>query len=165
MPISSISATVSFAAASGRQSTTKSTSSSSARLAAESLRFSGAMLFTARSLAWSRRSRISSPVVPDSPSTKTTGILVDTGLAVLPCGLVSASVMANSLGSNIALFRGNQSRGMASHLGRRRHRLAVVQVRPQRDHAPGDLLRRGVGLNTERVRDRDVILVGLVVIE
>ena len=42
----SISATVSFAASSGRQRMTRSTSSISARLAAASLRFSSAMLFT-----------------------------------------------------------------------------------------------------------------------
>ena len=58
---------------SGRQRMTRSTSSISARLAAASLRFSSAMLFTVTSLCRSSRSRMPSPVVPDAPSTNTAG--------------------------------------------------------------------------------------------
>ena len=89
LPMPSISATVSRAAASGRQRMTRSTSSISARLAAASLRFSGAMLFTATSPCWSRRVRMPSPVVPDSPSTKTAGFVTAVGgrLALRPLGV------------------------------------------------------------------------------
>ena len=56
-PMLSISATVSFAASSGRQRMTRSTSSISALLAAASLRLSSAMLFTATSFCSCRAAR------------------------------------------------------------------------------------------------------------
>ena len=56
--------------ASGRQRITRSTSASSARLAATSLRASPVRLFSCTSARPARRSRMPSPVVPASPSMK-----------------------------------------------------------------------------------------------
>ena len=67
----SIRATVSFAASSGRQRMTRSTSSISAFLAAGSLRLSSEIVFTVTSLWSFSRSLMPSPVVPEPPSTKT----------------------------------------------------------------------------------------------
>ena len=59
-----------LAAASGRHSTTRSTSARSARLAAASLRNSGARLRIAMPVIPASRSRMPRPVVPASPSMK-----------------------------------------------------------------------------------------------
>ncbi len=71
---SSIMATDSRAASSCRHSTTRSTVPISARLAAASLRSSGAMLTSSMAGMACSRSRICSPVVPASPSIKTLGM-------------------------------------------------------------------------------------------
>src|SRR6185369_11953951 len=118
----------------------------SARLAAASLRFSGARLFTVTSLSWSRRWRMPSPVVPDSPSTKTAGFAV----TLLAACLVSRSVMA-VVPSTREFTDG--------------HERAVVKMRPQGLHPLGDLSRRRIALRGERIRDRDLVLVGLVPVE
>ena len=69
----SIMATVSRAASSGRHSTTASTRLIMARFAAASLRCCGGRLTTSTSARVESRSRISSPVVPCSPSMKIVG--------------------------------------------------------------------------------------------